>query len=210
MEEKLRLVDLSLGVGLSKQGNLTGIERRLKDSVADVHNCIGKWNQQNARGTSVLMDLGNFLLSRQPVGDIKTVAQFQQVAPEIRKRLTELSAIVDKMEALSDKMTMIASQMEALRDLELSQSTSVCGDGSPQIFFYSWPVQSFVDAFRKVASAYEAELPTKRRVVSSVAHGSDRDALLLHVSVWGYDGSLSGEVRTLVDAMLYETGHYSL
>jgi hypothetical protein len=52
-----------VGPGLSKQGNLTGTERRLKDSVADFHNCVVRWDKLNAQGSGVLKSVSDLVLS---------------------------------------------------------------------------------------------------------------------------------------------------
>ena len=41
------------------QGNLTGPERRVKDSCADWHNVVEKWGSLVIQGTSVLTDIAN-------------------------------------------------------------------------------------------------------------------------------------------------------
>jgi hypothetical protein len=55
--------------------------------------------------------------------------------------------------------------------------------------------------------AYETELGYKRQIVTTIAHCRNRTELLLHLAMWTYDPSVPPDVRNLIDAMLYETGH---
>ena len=44
------------------QGNLTGSLRKVKDSVADIHNLVLKWNNHNIEGLTVIEEIANIKL----------------------------------------------------------------------------------------------------------------------------------------------------
>ena len=45
-----------------RQGNLTGIARKVKDAAADWHNLKDKWQTQNSKGAEILSELSNIKL----------------------------------------------------------------------------------------------------------------------------------------------------
>lgn len=44
------------------KGNLTGLARKVKDSVADWHNVIQKWEVKNTKGTNIVNRIANIKL----------------------------------------------------------------------------------------------------------------------------------------------------
>ncbi|XP_043930470.1 cyclin-dependent kinase 2-interacting protein [Protopterus annectens] len=192
--------------------------RKIKDSAADWHNFMLKWEQLNDSGFAIAKKIVNMKLSSQLEQESKLELEMSSITVESTKAplmfnkelddcCTELLAIQDSMAKLVSKMEKLCSAVKGICDLEAYHH----GDAAQEIsLFHTWPMAYFRETFMKLAEMYKKELDLKRTIVREIAHATEQNIMMIYLSSWLYQPYIEDSGRLLLESMLLETGHRPL
>lgn len=192
--------------------------RKIKDSAADWHNIMLKWEQLNDSGFTIANKIVNMKLSAQFEHESKLELEQSNIGSDSRqvplvfnKELDdccgELLAVQDTMTKLVSKMEKLCCTIKGICDLEAYHH----GDAVQEMpLFHTWPVAYFKETFLKLAEMYKKELDLKRTIVQEIAHAAERNVMMVYLSSWLYQPYIEDSGKLLLESMLLETGHRPL
>ena len=199
------------------KGQLTGVPRQIKDSVADIYNLIQKWKKLNLQGFEQLTRVSDIKLSL--FVSIKSSNDVRYTA-ELNEACAMLVQTFKDMKVISKRLSDIFLKFNKLT--EIASFNSSLGNTSNDIPFTSWPISQFVDYAKEIAEMYAKELSVKECIVESAAHVDHkhsavdvaalsekcRDILTTYSSCWLHEPYINETTKEiLIEGLLFETGH---
>ena len=207
------------------KGQLTGIPRQIKDSVADIYNCVQKWKKINLNGFGKLKEVCDLklalLISLNPSEQLHLLEK-HKYSEELNAACNELVEIFLKIEEVVTELSKITGKFTKL--LELASFNCTLGNDSNNIPFTGWPISQFAQYAEEISDMFCKELSVKRCIVESAAHvdhikNSDdivflsescRDILMTYTSCWLHEPYINETtLDILIEGLLFETGHSS-
>jgi len=203
------------------QGQLTGISRQVKDSVADINNLILKWQAVNSTGLQQLTNLRAIKLALLSSGTQSVQKNFVVVVSSYSSNLEHAAAeLFDTMEQLNDVVSRLNSVARKFKTLvELDNSIS----GKSDTLIFTQPVSWFEDNASQLTAMYAKELEVKQNIAENAAHvehfisqkvSTDevyrkcQDVLMFYSSCWLHQPFVNESRASLMLAeMLRATGH---
>ena len=207
------------------KGQLTGIPRQIKDSVADLYNNVQQWIKLNAIGFEQLTKLSDIKLALiGPSSEFCKVYEGKEsmyrYSDDLDKICHDLVFTFKKMEIIASELTAIVLKFQKLSELAVFNSN--LGNDSNEIPFLTWPIQRFIVYAKDIAEMFNKELSVKKCIVESAAHvdhkqlsedvetvrEKSRDILMTYSSCWLHEPYINEGIKdTLIEELLYETGH---
>ncbi|XP_060078939.1 cyclin-dependent kinase 2-interacting protein-like [Ylistrum balloti] len=197
---------------IQKSATLTGSCRKVKDTVADLHNLCQKWLKFNNEGSAAINEIANVKLQaifkeeeskRNEDGEALTKTEMPEV---LEDHCTKVLGIVDKMRKLVDKMEAMAGILHGVADLERHKVQCTLSDSGP-ILFQTWKVEDYGEATLKMLESYRNELKLKELLSENVCHVKDRDTMMFYTAAWVHQPYIDNSCTLLLESMLTETGH---
>lgn len=207
------------------RGQLTGIPRQIKDSVADLYNNIQLWKKLNDIGFEQLTKLSDIKLSlivpEDEINDISSTTLFSyRYNDALNQVCRELVYTFMKMEMISSELTAMVSKFDKLT--ELAMFNSELGNNLNLVPFLTWSIDQFSSSVKKIAEMFSKELSVKRCIVENAAHvdyekpsydvsclrEECRNILTTYSSCWLHEPYINDSVKSLLlNELLFETGH---
>ncbi|XP_048455860.1 cyclin-dependent kinase 2-interacting protein [Rhincodon typus] len=191
--------------------------RKIKDSAADWHNSMLKWETFNDAGFSVANKIVNIKISTRRESEVEAFEEDEsssslektklQYNKELEEDCTELLNIFDKMTKLVLKMEKLCATMKGILDLHTHQYGET---GREMPLFHTWPTKYFYEVSIQLTEMYKQELQLKHVIVQEIAHTSNSDLMKVELSAWLYQPYIEEKARLLIESMLLETGHRTL
>ncbi|ELU12543.1 hypothetical protein CAPTEDRAFT_224032 [Capitella teleta] len=183
-------------------GQLTGSARKVKDTCADWHNAILKWNQLNSRGMRIITEISNRKITSSESKNEETDAT---TWPEgLQKLCDDLTDIYQSLASVVDKMVKCTSAMKGIANLEWHQENqSFCEEP----LFQTWSINLFGETSEELLKSYQKELAVKKAIVEHVAHSPSREILVFYSATWIHQAYITDKETLLLESMLTETGH---
>lgn len=190
-----------------QHGQLTGFQRRIKDSAADLYNSVQKWENLKKQGFNVVSGIANLKIASRGTDE-------KSCYPNgLEKLCTDLKAIYENMEDLCRKMNKITEQFNKIAGMK-SQSSS-------EVYFMTWATSKFFETAKDLFNMHNEELRAKKAIVEDIAHvdlmsngdirdvETSRDILMTYVACWLHEPYINENIRTiLLEELLLETGHH--
>jgi len=207
------------------KGQLTGIPRQIKDSVADIYNNVQKWKKLNAEGFEQLTKVCDLKLELFVPLDSKmreSLTQCHRYSETLDLPCQKLVCILERIKLLTDEFVMLADKFNKLT--ELASFNSTLGNSADDVPFSGWPVSQFARYAQEIAEMFTKEYFVKHCIVESVAHvdcnreSEDvaslseecRDILMTYSSCWLHQPYINEKsLDILIEGLLFETGHSS-
>jgi len=186
--------------------NLTGIPRKIRDSCAEWHNLIQRWNQLNIKGLDAIQLIINLKLNgKEPENEDEyaTLKPENVQIPKLQQFCDILEEIFKKMVVILDTMKQITDQYKQMVDLQhISRlpSSEICKGDQP--VFQTWPVQKFWESAKTMLSMYSREMDVKCGVLESIAHVVNKEDLLFLMATWVYEPYITPALALQLEAML--------
>ncbi|XP_025104009.1 cyclin-dependent kinase 2-interacting protein-like [Pomacea canaliculata] len=187
-------------LGDDKGHRLTGLQCKLKDSVADVHNLLLKWTALNRDGAAIISEITACKMdiqSKNVADDSQTNNSFLPLSLE--PKCEALLAVCRSMEKIVNKLESLSSTIQGLHTLNQYQNDVNA------FLFKTWPIEQFVDTFSAIHTMYKKEHSLKQKLVQFVAHAETRNTLMFYLSAWSHEPYLN--CNDLLESLLFETGH---
>ncbi|XP_072424638.1 cyclin-dependent kinase 2-interacting protein isoform X1 [Chiloscyllium punctatum] len=207
----------SSGFVTPRRKDLNNSSRKIKDSAADWHNSMLKWETLNDAGFSVANKIVNIKISNRRESEVEAFEEEEassnlektklQYNKELEEACTELLNILHKMTKLVLKMEKLCANMKGILDLHIHQYGET---GREMLLFHTWPTKYFYEASVQLTEMYKRELQLKRAIVQEIAHTSNNDLMKVELSAWLYQPYIEEKARLLIESMLLETGHRTL
>lgn len=191
------------------RGQLTGIPRKIRDGVADIYNCIQKWETLKNKGFNIATNIANLKIEKRRNDE-------RSCYPDGLDALChDFKVVVDDMQQLQTKMCAVNDQFE-----KIARMSSV---SSSEVFFISWRPRRFANSSNILIRMYQQEMKAKLTIVESIAHvdfiqgyfsglrspESARNILMTYVASWLHEPCINEDVRDVtLEEMLLETGHH--
>ncbi|XP_026691295.2 cyclin-dependent kinase 2-interacting protein-like [Ciona intestinalis] len=200
------------------QGQLTGIPRQVKDTVADIHNYVLKWQKLTTRGFEELSNLSDIKLTLLSNSENNESGFYSNDLLEICNKIV---VTYNELEKTSKKLGNFASKLAKLEDLSdyNSSSSMSCLSSIP---FVTWPVSKFTESATEISEMHVKELSLKKSIVENAAHvdcfmkskdpaeliGDCRNTLMTFSSCWLHEPYIDVSARKfLIQSMIFESGH---
>lgn len=183
---------------------MTGSERQLKDSAANIYNATLKWNSLSQSGAKIIGQIANFKLQAIfKAEDCDENKNLQMMPSEMEPLCAELLTLLELMKNIVEKLHLLNTKLQNLFQLE---EFNLKDDVHSVIPFQSWNYKDFESASWKIHRAYANEYILKENLARNIAHISDRHLMMFSTSAWTYEPYLSRECRTLLEALVLESG----
>ncbi|KAM8833523.1 cyclin-dependent kinase 2-interacting protein [Synchiropus picturatus] len=192
-----------------KSSAVTGSARKLRDSAADWHNLILRWEKLNDEGVTVATSVVNLRRSRSDVDPrVEPFPAEQRDETEtLEEQCHKLQDIVNKMVSIVAKMQRLVTTLRGIVDLEAFQFGP---DGRKVPLFHSWSTQTFEETSVFLLDTFRQELQLKQTILQELAHTDCPHLGLVYVSCWLHQPYRPPQSRLKLEAMLLETGHRTL
>ncbi|XP_053700519.1 cyclin-dependent kinase 2-interacting protein [Synchiropus splendidus] len=197
-----------------KSSAVTGSARKLRDTAADWHNLILRWEKLNDEGLTVATSVVNLRRSsfqaeqRQQVDETPPPSSWPRgETVTLEEECLKLQDIVNKMASVVAKMQRLVTTLRGIMDLEAFQFGP---EGRKVPLFHSWSTQTFEEASVFLLDAFTQELQLKQTILQELAHTDSPDLGLVYVSCWLHQPYVPPQSRLKLEAMLLETGHRTL
>ena len=209
------------------KGQLTGIPRQIKDSVADIYNNVQKWKKLNAQGFEQLTRVCDLKLAMfVPIEPFEQLELKQTPVYRYSEKLNtacqHLVITLNSIQAIASSFCEIAAKFNKLT--KLASFNSSIDDEPNNIPFISWPMEQFASHAQEISDVFANELLVKQCIVESAAHVDHgkttddvaqlshecRDILMTYSSCWLHEPYVNeNSLDVLIEGLLYETGHAS-
>ncbi|XP_048393696.1 cyclin-dependent kinase 2-interacting protein [Stegostoma tigrinum] len=207
----------SSGFVTPRRQDLNNSVRKIKDTAADWHNSMLKWETLNDAGFSVANKIVNIIINTRSESEVEAFEEDEsssnlektklQYNKELDEDCTELLSIFDKMTKLVLKMEKLCAAMKGILDLHTHQYGE---DGREMRLFHTWPTKYFYEISIQLTEMYKQELQLKHIIVQEIAHTNNSDLMKVELSAWLYQPYIEEKARLLIESMLLETGHRTL
>ncbi|KAM8920686.1 cyclin-dependent kinase 2-interacting protein [Pelodytes ibericus] len=203
----------SLGYITPNKSALTGSARKIKDTAADWHNLMLKWENYNNNSFDTANKIVNLQISTQSYNKmlldnaVDHNGSGDKDKLELEKICTDLLHILENMEQIQLRMDKLSFTLKGVCDLEAYQCSR---NASKPILFHTWPTPLFYETSIKMSEMYKKEMSLKRKIVEDIAHTPDQDLLMVYLSCWLYQPYVDNSIKVLLESMLLETGHRPL
>ncbi|XP_074651527.1 cyclin-dependent kinase 2-interacting protein-like [Tubulanus polymorphus] len=181
-----------------QQGNLTGISRKVKDSCADLHNQIFKWDKLLSQGADLISSISNIKISSATNSDSE---QSSAMPDELQPHCDGLEKIIFSMEKVVSKMKRVVQSLQGIAELDSHQQSD---DTAP--LFLTWPVSRFADVASEIVEMYTKEYDVKVTIKENVAHTTDRNLLMTYSAAWIHQIYVQSNSKFMLESMLIDTG----
>ncbi|XP_053331578.1 cyclin-dependent kinase 2-interacting protein [Spea bombifrons] len=192
---------------------LTGSARKIKDSAADWHNLMLKWENYNNMAFNAANKIVNLKISSKSYeemlldGAVPNATSLDNDRLELETLCSELLGTLENMKQVHLKMEKLSSTLKGVCDLEAYQCSR---NASRPVLFHTWPTPLFYETSVKMSEMYKKEISLKRTIVEQIAHTTDQDLLMVYLSCWLYQPYIDSSIKVLLESMLLETGHRPL
>uniref|UniRef100_A0A674AEV3 Cyclin dependent kinase 2 interacting protein n=1 Tax=Salmo trutta TaxID=8032 RepID=A0A674AEV3_SALTR len=183
---------------------IQGSEMTTPDNVADWHNLILKWDRLNDEGSTIPNKMVN--LSGNLPHHLKKICLHKEMEVMMEDQDTSAtsnsenvfgnsSELQDELLSVMDKMTRIVYKMK----LKFQYGT-----GRRQTpLFQTWPIS----VSSKLYEAYKRDRTLKRAILQELAHTTNTDLSMVHLSCRLYQSYIENSAKLLLEGLLLETGH---
>ena len=209
------------------KGQLTGIRRQIKDSVADIYNNVQKWNKLNAEGFEQLTKICDsklelFVPLNSSIPGDSRFAYQHRYSDKLQALCHQLVQTIEKIKVVANELLGIAAKFNKLT--ELASFNSSLGNEKDDVPFNGWPISQFASYAKEISEMFNKELSVKCCIVENVAHvdlgreSNDvaslseecRDVLMTYSSCWLHQPYINEKsLDILIEGLLFETGHSS-
>ncbi|XP_018582870.1 cyclin-dependent kinase 2-interacting protein [Scleropages formosus] len=217
---KERMVESECAPASGRKQMFTGSARKLRDTAADWHNLMLKWERLGDEGSAAATRIVNLSVSKRAEKDVDITAEddtsfvnersgsHAELDKDLQDGCNELMNILEKMAHIVFKMEKISSSVKGVCALEKFQQEQ--GRSSVSPLFQTWPVTRFDEVSSKLYESYKQELALKQTIVKEIAHTSDPDLLLVYLSSWLHQPYIEDNTKLLLESLLLETMHRTL
>ncbi|XP_044745704.1 cyclin-dependent kinase 2-interacting protein-like [Coccinella septempunctata] len=169
--------------------NLTGSPRIARDTVADIHNFIQKWNTYHIEGIKIVEAMVN-LLPR----DLKSSND------DLLDSSFNLYILVEKCSEVIEALELFHERIKALTNLMSEE----------EILFTTLHLGDMVKHARTIHEAYMKELANKRLVLEHISFVKSVSEAVFLKCLWKYQTDVNRDVRLALEILLVETGHRAI
>ncbi|XP_045464969.1 uncharacterized protein LOC123674135 [Harmonia axyridis] len=170
-------------VVITPNRNLTGRPRIARDTIADIHNAIQKWNNYHIAGIEITIEIIS-IISGSPPNELMENLTF-----DLNKLVNNCAELVKDMELFYERISALAENQEG------------------EVLLMSMSSREMKQSFRYIYEAYEKELKKKKWVLENIAFSTSESQAVLFGCTWKYQLEIDYEVDRILQDLLRDSGH---